>query len=282
MARIELALIAFGIAALTAAGCGDGSPTSPSVAGADTAAVVGAGAESDPGVGSDPPDSSRVELKGLAAGLGGACPNLSFTINGQPVITSFATKFDDGFCGSIQNGTWVEVKGSGQPDGSVLAHKIDIDHSAPEVKLEAKVEGVASGVGGACPALTFSVNGTRVVAHAFTRYEDGVCGSIQNGAWVEVKGPQQPDGSLLASKIDIDYPSPFPSQQVDLRGSPSKFSGVCPDVAFVVIGQSVVTNGATRFKNGVCGFLPFARWIEVEGVRQPDGTFLALIVEIDD
>jgi hypothetical protein len=55
---------------------------------------------------------NRIELRGLVSNLSGSCPAITFTVNGQSVTTSAATVFEDGTCGSVQNGTRVEVKGN--------------------------------------------------------------------------------------------------------------------------------------------------------------------------
>jgi hypothetical protein len=150
------------------------------------------------GVGPDGRPEVRVD--GTVSGLGGACPDRTFTVAGTAIVTNSATRFEDGTCGTLQNGTWVEVRGTRQPNGTVLAARIDIDDSAPEVELK----GTVSGLGGACPSLTFKVNGSAAVTNSATRYEDGSCSSLRNGTRVEVKGPRQPNGSVLATKVDID------------------------------------------------------------------------------
>jgi hypothetical protein len=69
----------------------------------------------------------QVELEGNVGSLAGSCPNLSFRIRGQRVITNSATIFDDGRCTDIRNGREVEVRGRRQPDGSVLATHVEVD-----------------------------------------------------------------------------------------------------------------------------------------------------------
>jgi hypothetical protein len=69
----------------------------------------------------------QVELDGSVASLAGSCPNLSFRVRGQRVVTNSATIFDDGRCTDIRNGRSVEVRGRRQPDGSVLATRVEVD-----------------------------------------------------------------------------------------------------------------------------------------------------------
>ena len=54
-------------------------------------------------------------------------PDCSFTVQNTPVKTNNATKFEDGPCTRIANGTRVEVEGTRQADGSILATEVEID-----------------------------------------------------------------------------------------------------------------------------------------------------------
>ena len=66
------------------------------------------------------------ELKGLVSALTGTCPTLTFTVVGIKVVTNSATKFDDP-CQQIANGRRVEVEGTRQTDGSIVATKVEFD-----------------------------------------------------------------------------------------------------------------------------------------------------------
>jgi len=221
----------------------------------------------------DTPDV-EVKVEGPLSNLGGACPDRTFTVAGTAIVTNSATRFEDGTCATLQAGTPVQVKGTRQPNGSVLATSVDIDIPDPDVK----VEGIVSGRSGACPALSFSVNGTTVVTNSATQFEDGLCTTIQNGTSVDVKGTQQPNGTVLAIKIDIDNPDP----DVKVEGSVSGRTGACPAVTFSVGSTTVVTDAATRFDDGSCGTLQDGTWVEVKGTRQPNGTVLAAKIDIDN
>ena len=56
--------------------------------------------------------------------LNGACPNRSFTVAGRTVTTHAGTRFDDVSCGSLATGMEVEVRGSRQSNGSILADRV--------------------------------------------------------------------------------------------------------------------------------------------------------------
>jgi hypothetical protein len=72
-----------------------------------------------------PPEEVRV--RGAIAGLSGACPVRSFSVNGAAVVTSAATRFDDVPCAGLQNGNAVEVRGGLQANGTILASRVKRD-----------------------------------------------------------------------------------------------------------------------------------------------------------
>ncbi|MGE5243988.1 MAG: DUF5666 domain-containing protein [Betaproteobacteria bacterium] len=76
----------------------------------------------EPGQGND---HNEVELNGAIAGLGGTCPSLTFTISSTHVTTNASTKFEESACSGLANGTSVEVKGTKQSNGSVLATQVE-------------------------------------------------------------------------------------------------------------------------------------------------------------
>lgn len=167
-------------------------------------------------------DSNRqdqAELKGVVSGLTGTCPKVSFTVQNWKVIASETTQFDDVRCGDIKNGMVVEVKGSRQSDGSINATKVegddddddqgedeDDDDSDRDQRTanQAEVKGAVSGFTGTCPKVSFTVRTIKVNTFETTRFEDIRCTAIKDGTEVEVTGTRQADGSITATKVEID------------------------------------------------------------------------------
>ena len=155
--------------------------------------------------GNDNDDQNKVELKGTVAGLTGTCPAVTFTI-GTPattVKTNSSTTFDDVTCATLANGAVVEVKGTKQTDGSILATSIEKEDGPDEV------EGRVFELSGTCPTLTFKVGATagtatKVTTSATTTFSGVTCTAIANGAKVEVEGTKQADGSIAASSVELD------------------------------------------------------------------------------
>jgi len=106
----------------------------------------------------------------------------------------------------LKVGQRVEVDGT--PSGSIVI--------ASEVKLkddsrddddddnEAEVEGAVGALGGSCPSLTFTVNATTVSTDAAPRFKDGTCSQVTNGVRVEVKGVRQSNGSINATRVELN------------------------------------------------------------------------------
>jgi uncharacterized protein DUF5666 len=70
-----------------------------------------------------------------------------------------------------------------------------------------EVKGAVSGLTGTCPKVSFTVGGnggTTVNTSESTRFEDVRCTSIKDGMRVEVTGARQSDGSITATKVEID------------------------------------------------------------------------------
>ena len=102
-------------------------------------------------------------------------------------------EFDDVLCSVLANGAIVEVKGTRQADGSIVATKVELeddedDGDDDDDEEDAKVEGLVSGLpSGTCPALTFTVGTKQVTTSASTTFKDVTCATLVNGMSVEVK-----------------------------------------------------------------------------------------------
>jgi spore coat polysaccharide biosynthesis protein SpsF (cytidylyltransferase family) len=202
--------------------------------------------------------------------LSGTCPTVSFTVMGTVVKTSAATRFEGATCGTLVAGTTVEVEGTPQSDGSVLAMKV-----AAEVR-EVELHGALTVLSGTCPTVSFTVMGTVVKTSAATRFEGATCGTLVTGTTVEVEGTLQADGSVLAMKVAAEV------REVELRGALTGLTGTCPTVSFTVMATVVKTSAATRFAGLTCGTLTNGTTVEVGGTQQPDGSVLALKVGRED
>lgn len=74
----------------------------------------------------DRDDGRQTELSGTVSGLGGACPSITFTVRNTVVRTTSATDFRDA-CSRILNAVRVEVKGTRDANGQMLATRVELD-----------------------------------------------------------------------------------------------------------------------------------------------------------
>jgi hypothetical protein len=66
------------------------------------------------------------ELSGTVTGLSGSCPSITFTVRNTIVRTDGATVFRDA-CTRILNATRVEVRGTMNGNGRLLATRVELD-----------------------------------------------------------------------------------------------------------------------------------------------------------
>ena len=83
-----------------------------------------------------PPSSEKVHVEGTVSGLSGQCPALSFTVSGVAIVTDGSTDFKKGNCRQVEHSRSVEVTGTRQSSGVVLATEVQIsrgnDATSPE------------------------------------------------------------------------------------------------------------------------------------------------------
>jgi hypothetical protein len=71
--------------------------------------------------------TAEAEVEGTVSGLSGACPALTFTVKATKVTTTATTQFSDTTCSKVTNGVGVEVTGTRQTDGSIVARRVSIN-----------------------------------------------------------------------------------------------------------------------------------------------------------
>jgi hypothetical protein len=71
-------------------------------------------------------NENEVEVTGTIAGKTGACPALTFSIGTTTFRTDAQTLFREA-CSALVNGDRVEVKGTRQANGTVLASRVHVE-----------------------------------------------------------------------------------------------------------------------------------------------------------
>ena len=163
--------------------------------------------------------------RGSLSGFVTAISATTITVRGVVVTVPAGTVIRHGnrtlLMADIQVGDHVQVKGTttttttGTTFTATEIKVEDMDHDGDDDDDEddagAKVEGKISGLAGTCPALTFNVvtgtatpTTTKVTTNAATKFDDVLCTALANDKVVEVKGTKQTDGSILATKIELE------------------------------------------------------------------------------
>jgi len=183
----------------TGSGGGSGSGNSGSGNGGN-----GGDNHGGPGHGDDNEPQNEVELTGTVSARTGACPTLTFSIGSTTFMTNTATTFRDP-CTAVVNGAVVEVKGTRQANGTVLATRVHVEDRNDENEDENEVEltGTIAGKTGTCPTLTFSIGTTTFRTNAQTLFREA-CSALVNGDRVEVKGTREANGTVLASRVHVE------------------------------------------------------------------------------
>jgi hypothetical protein len=145
------------------------------------------------------PDLRPAQVNGPVSGLSGTCStNLTFTVDGTKVTADSTTQFVAGTCAQMVNGVTVHVEGSRQTDGSVKASRIEI-HAGTERQ---DLSGTIAGLGGTCPAITFTLGSTNVTTSASTNFANTTCAALANHDTVNVQGLRQTNGNILADRVE--------------------------------------------------------------------------------
>ncbi len=168
--------------------------------------------------------------RGSLSGFVTAISATTITVRGVVVTVPSGTAIRHGnrtlLMADIQVGDHVQVKGTtattttGTTFTATEIKVEDMDHDGDDDADEddenddgAKVEGKISGLAGTgtCPALTFNVvtgtttiTTTKVTTNAATKFDGVLCTALANNAVVEVKGTKQTDGSILATKVELE------------------------------------------------------------------------------
>ena len=74
----------------------------------------------------------EVRLEGPASQVSGTCPTISFLVEGRLIRTNGATNFGGNHCERVAVGRSVDVRGTPQPDGSLLATRVRVSGGGPQ------------------------------------------------------------------------------------------------------------------------------------------------------
>lgn len=214
----------------------------------------------------------------------------SITISGLEIDTDANTKIEDHGADlkltDLKVGDIVRVEGQLQTGGKVLASEIEllVPVGTAPVLLRGVVDSVDS------KGAFFTVSGLKIVTNSSTKLVNvAAVTDLKAGDRVLVQGTLQSDGSVLARLVvKRQAEQEEEEDEAEIEG---KIDTITPPDTFVVGGKTVKVDSSTKFEDDHEGSgggdehaitfadLKVGDFVEVEGVTQADGTFLAQKVE---
>jgi hypothetical protein len=162
------------------------------------------------GIPGNPDKVSRGMLSGFVTATNGT----SLTVRGITVTPAADAVIRHGntilTLASIVVGDHVQARGT-MSEGALEASEIKVEHTGKgdddeDGDDDSEVEGIISGLTSTagCPVLSFMVGTTPVTTTATTEFDDVLCSALANGAVVEIDGTPQTDGSIIATKVELE------------------------------------------------------------------------------
>jgi len=183
----------------------------------------------------------HVEIEGFITRFASA---QDFDVSGLPVTTNNSTVFEGGTAADLGLNIKVEVEGSLNAGGTLVATKVDI-RRATAVRATALVDSVDR------PANSLVMLGITINIDALTRLEDKsnadvsplTINDLNTGDYLEVRGGEQPAGSgrILATILERD--------DVDTETILQGFVATVTNPSFTILGVTITTNGSTQFRD---------------------------------
>ncbi|HYM21700.1 MAG TPA: DUF5666 domain-containing protein, partial [Vicinamibacterales bacterium] len=75
--------------------------------------------------GGDDGRGGETDVEGVLSALTGSCPAVTFRVSTKTVVTNTSTKYEDTTCATLSTAGRVEVEGTTQSNGSLLATKVE-------------------------------------------------------------------------------------------------------------------------------------------------------------
>lgn len=230
-------------------------------------------------------DSGQPEFKGTIQSLpatGGFIGD--WRVGGRTIHVSSATRIE-AEDGPVAVGAFVEIKGAVRADGSMDATKIEVKSNVAgddgRDELKGAIESLPAGQGFVGD---WRVSG-RTVHVTLATVLNQEHGAFIVGARVEVKGTMRADGSIDATRIELQSPSGGPGgegQSANLKGTIQSLpSGSSLIGDWTINNQTVHVTSSTKLKTQHGAFAVGTR-VKVKGLRLADGSIVATKIQVRD
>jgi hypothetical protein len=188
---------------------------------------------------------------------------------GQTIITNSVTRFDGVALDTLVVGDVLEVSGSPNADGTLVATFVELKAALAEYKAVGMIENLDAA------AMTFDLDSLAVDYSSATLSEFSGA-DVADGQRVEVKvaaADFTPPSSALASEVELLSTVAFEEgEEVEYEGFIDRFVSA---TNFDVEGLRVATDGATEFVGGDAGSLGLNVKVEAEGTINANGVLVA-------
>ena len=181
---------------------------------------------------------ARVEIESIVTQV--ISPNM-FVINGLTVFTNANTQFLFGTADQIQVGTRLEVEGTINSSGTLVATKVKFEDN------DARIIGAVAAKG-ANTLTMLANNGVVVTVTPQTELEDDTSNNaftfadIQVNDYLEIRGFIGANSAFIATELERDDPD----QDARVRGPVTAFDAVAGTVT--VLGLTLNTNAQTEYE----------------------------------
>jgi len=165
-----------------------------------------------------PPINVRIKFEGIIQSIDNSQTPAVWVINGLTVLVTPDTEIDEEH-GPAQVGAWVKVKAHLEPasDGTsyvIVADEIEVKRSPGacfKVEFYGELMSITTDDSG---QTVWIVSGHTVIITAETQIE----GTPEVGAIVKIEGCAQPDGSVIATEVEVRRPPGEGGEEVEFRG----------------------------------------------------------------
>lgn len=195
----------------------------------------------------DDDDEGEVEIEGFVTAFASAT---DFEVNGRRVTTNAGTRFEDGTVADLAINARVEVEGSLDVNGVLVAETVefrsDLDDDDEDGPGRAGIEDLITAI----PAAdTIVAGGVTIRLTSRTRFEDHGEGAdqflnaaaLRVGDFVEVRGTVLPGNVVEAVILERDEAD----DDASLKGPVTALASP----ALSILGVAIDTDGATRFED---------------------------------
>ena len=188
-------------------------------------------------------DGDEIEIEGFITRFNSA---QDFDVAGFPVITNSSTTYEGGSAADLDLNVKVEVEGSLNASGVIVADEVDI-RRAKAVRATALLDSVDTANNSVVLLdITFRFDAlTRLEDKSDANAEPLTIDDLAAGDYVEVRGEENPAGSgeILASIFErLD-----PDTETELQG----FVEAVSQPTFTILGVTIETGGSTVFRDDI-------------------------------